>query len=58
MTEKQILKFVNDNCVKSSCLMCKNADKCGGYQKCPLLQLKQKAIKRRITVKDVKEVII
>lgn len=53
MEKERIVKFINTNCVKASCLVCKTADKHGGYNNCPYLDLKQRARDNPLKVSDI-----
>ena len=53
MGKAAIADFVNRNCQKASCLMCKEADKYKTYNDCPLLALKQIGRERKLQPQDV-----
>ncbi len=52
-TKNEVAQFVNRNCMRSSCLICKTADLYGNYEQCPYFELKQLSRDRKITADDV-----
>ncbi len=48
-----IVKFVNRNCRKSSCFICKEGDKYSDYRKCPYFELKQLSRTKTIENSDI-----
>lgn len=56
MTNKEyIAKRVNENCAKSSCFVCREADKYENYEDCPYLKLKLIARERKVLPEDVSD---
>lgn len=53
VSKEEIANYVNRNCQRASCFVCKEADKYENYTQCPYLQLKQLARERRVTTKDI-----
>ena len=52
-TKKEVAQFVNQNCMRASCLICKTGDLYDNYMQCPYFELKQLSRDRKITAEDV-----